>query len=145
MEATAESKLVLVLDDLPDALSQLTAELLERGFEVTMDHRDESTFGNRLIEFRASGRPAVRLVRDRGLWGADVDVSGNWEPAFSVVRALDDAPYSTRAESHDERRSNALAAVDRLPPEGRDLSRVRNRLTAYRREYGRRLGVTDTG
>src|SRR3954449_1074394 len=105
-------------EDLPGSLALLVEQLSERGFSVVVDDVNEAAFGNRLIELRSAARTvgaAVRLVRDRGLWDAEIEVGGEWVGTYNVLLALDDAPYSTRAESHAERAATTLAVVDRLP------------------------------
>jgi hypothetical protein len=127
-------------DALPGGLAQLVAEMTARGFFVTATDASES-LGNRLIELAHDDGPRVRLVRDRGLWSAEVEVAGDFYNTYEVVQALDDAPYSTRALSHEERRRHTLDALSRLPHADTELAPIRQRLLAYRTEYNRRLGV----
>jgi cobalamin biosynthesis Mg chelatase CobN len=130
-------------NDLPESLAELVQGLKDRGYTVTVDEVDESAFGDRLIEFHAPSaavHPAVRLVSDRGLWNAEVDIGGEWEGTYQVLLALKDAPYSTRAESHTERQATTLAVVDWFSQERPEMATIKPRLDVYLREYWRRLG-----
>lgn len=113
---------------------------------IVLDETSDS-FGNRLIELRSppeDGRGAVRVIKDRGLWSVEIEVAGAWRGPRDVLLAMDDAPYSRRAESHAGRYATTLAVVDRLPLDASLLVAIVERLAGYRREYWKTLGVAPT-
>ena len=133
-------------EDLPAALDQLVTELEGRGFTIVAEQRDNTHFGNRLLELANPSREtasAIRLVRDRGLWSVEVEIAGRWRDPYKVLLALDGSDYATRASSHDERLRFTVAVVDRIPQTSPELEPVVDRLMEFDREYWRRLGVQD--
>jgi hypothetical protein len=135
-------------DDLPEALASLVQGLEDRGFATISDEGGAATFGNRVIEMHSPGSRdggAVRLVQDRGLWNAEVQLGREWHGVYDVLLALRSAPYETRAESHGERRATTLAVVDALSSSGTSAGEIKSRLDDYRRAYGQQLGVEPSG
>jgi hypothetical protein len=136
-----------VVDDLPPMLRQLVADLEAGGFTIVADESDETDFRNRLVQLANPAREtasAVRLVRDRGLWSAEVEVAGRWRDPYQVLLALDGSRYATRASSNEERRRFTMDAVRRIP-RASALQPLIERLEAFDREALRRLGVDRTG
>jgi len=128
--------------DLPAELHALVAELKDQGFTVVANTTDDAHFGNRLLGFENSSRGAaneIRLVKDRGLWSAEVEVGGKWRDPYQVLLALDGASYGRRASSHEERRSFTLEVLRRLPQSPSELQPIIDRLTDFDREYWRRF------
>lgn len=84
----------------------------------------------------------VRLIKDRGLWTAEIDIGDRSHDSWFLLLALNREPYSRRAQSHAERLDVTLAAVDRLATAtDADLAELEERLDEFGREYRRQLGT----
>lgn len=59
---------------LPEALEELTTELVHRGFAVERDEYSAESFGNRIVELE-DAPIRVRIVRDRGVWSVSLSAA----------------------------------------------------------------------
>lgn len=117
---------------LPSTLAALVADLEARGFEVAEPMSGNERWAETVLR-RAGPIGAVRLYRDRGLWGADVAVEGRFHGLYDVRLALDDAKHKRRALSHAERRTMTLEVVDSMPTDAAAIAEIRARLRRYMR------------
>ena len=115
------------MDYLPSTLAALVSDLEARGFKVV-----ECAPGNELWRETILRGPgpvaAVRLFRERGLWGVDLSLEEEYYNPYDVLLALDSAEYKARALSHAERRAMTLEALDRMPSDAGAISELRARL-----------------
>ena len=127
--------------DLDPGVQALVDALDELGFRIVKDEGTDNF--NRLLELSHPERTAggtVQLVNDRGIWGVDIEVDGRLESVWLLKLALDRAPLSHRALSHEERRELTLDALARLPDD--DLPELRAELDRLRQESLAELGHT---
>jgi hypothetical protein len=134
-------------EPLPEALARLVATLRSMGFVLERDD-DAPSLGNRIVELAAPDRPAgrgVRLIQDRGLWMAEIELAGDWRLPYEVLRALDGGKFASRAMGHEERADTVLVALERLPTDDAGLDELRRRLQEFDAEYLRGMGVDPPG
>jgi hypothetical protein len=125
------------MDPLPGPLASLVDELARDGFETTQDE-ESPAFGNRLIVLEGEER-AVRLVRDRGIWSAELRVSGAWFDVDMLRAGLEgcDAPKPRRGFAGIVADTREL--LERLPAGGPELAAVVQDTRAVQEREARRI------
>lgn len=121
---------------MPAPFATLIASLQSRGFTVTTDEISES-FGNWLIELESNQR-AVRLVRDRGIWSAELRLAGDWL-GVDLVRASLDGADDDRVWSLEDTARHLVDLVDRLSPDPREEALLRERAREIGLQWTRRM------
>ena len=86
----------------------------------------------------------VRITKDRGVWGVELSVEGDYfHGPNEVLCAIEGRAFESRAMGYDEMRPATLEALARMPSSESERETVRARLRAYREDYTRRMSGRD--
>jgi hypothetical protein len=132
-------------EPLPDGLAGLVTDLKRIGFRIRNDESSGAAFREvTLVHPERCFGNAVRITKERGLWGVEVSVEGDgFHAPYEVLMALDARAFESRVMSHEETRVATLEAVARMPASEAEMASVRVRLKEHCEDYTRRMSGRD--